>query len=41
MTPGSILFLAPNDLHGVTNVGDGPATYFVIKWFPPGMNPSK
>jgi len=41
MTPGSVLFLAPNDLHGVTNVGDTPATYFVIKWFPPGMNSAK
>lgn len=41
MTPGSILFLAPNDLHGVTNIGDTPATYFVIKWFPPGMKSAK
>jgi len=37
MSAGSILFLAPNDLHGVKNVGAAPATYFVIKWFTPGM----
>jgi quercetin dioxygenase-like cupin family protein len=36
--PGSMLFLAPNDLHGVTNVGQGQATYYVLKWFPPGMS---
>jgi quercetin dioxygenase-like cupin family protein len=33
MSAGSILFLAPNDLHGVTNNGSVPATYYVIKWF--------
>jgi quercetin dioxygenase-like cupin family protein len=38
MSAGSILFLAPNDLHGVTNVGHGRATYYVLKWFPPGMS---
>ncbi len=34
--PGSIVFQASNDLHGLTNVGDTPASYYVIKWFPPG-----
>ncbi|HZZ28888.1 MAG TPA: cupin domain-containing protein [Pirellulales bacterium] len=29
--PGSVLFTAANDLHGVQNVGDTPATYYVIK----------
>jgi mannose-6-phosphate isomerase-like protein (cupin superfamily) len=34
MSAGSVLFLAPNDLHGVRNVGDTPATYYVLKWWP-------
>jgi quercetin dioxygenase-like cupin family protein len=29
--PGSVLFAAANDLHGVQNVGDTPATYYVVK----------
>jgi quercetin dioxygenase-like cupin family protein len=34
MEAGSILFLAPDDLHGVTNPGPATASYYVIKWFP-------
>jgi quercetin dioxygenase-like cupin family protein len=36
MSAGSVLLLAPNDLHGVRNSGQAPATYYVIKWWPPG-----
>jgi Cupin domain. len=34
--PGSIIFEASNELHGVRNIGTTPATYFVIKWYSPG-----
>jgi XRE family transcriptional regulator, regulator of sulfur utilization len=34
MSAGSILFLAPNDFHGVRNVGTTQATYYVLKWWP-------
>jgi quercetin dioxygenase-like cupin family protein len=35
--PGSIIFQASNQLHGIRNVGDVPATYHVIQWHSPGM----
>ncbi len=35
MPTGSILFIAPNDLHGVHNIGTVPATYFVITYKTP------
>ncbi len=30
--PGSIIFNASNELHGLRNIGPGPATYHVINW---------
>ena len=30
--PGSVIFAASNEMHGMKNVGDGPATYHVFKW---------
>ena len=30
--PGSIIFEASNELHGLKNVGTTPATYHVISW---------
>lgn len=35
--PGSVIFQASNQLHSIRNVGDGAATYHVIKWNSPGM----
>jgi quercetin dioxygenase-like cupin family protein len=29
---GSVMFHGANELHGLRNVGEGPATYHVVKW---------
>jgi XRE family transcriptional regulator, regulator of sulfur utilization len=34
--PGSIIFEASNELHGIRNAGKTTASYYVIKWFSPG-----
>jgi len=34
--PGSVLFFASLQPHAVQNIGDTPATYFVINWSSPG-----
>jgi mannose-6-phosphate isomerase-like protein (cupin superfamily) len=34
--PGSVLFFASMQPHAVKNVGEVPATYFVINWASPG-----
>ena len=33
--PGGIIFQASNELHNATNVGQSPATYYVIGWTVP------
>jgi quercetin dioxygenase-like cupin family protein len=35
--PGSVLFMASNQLHGVRNAGHTSAAYHVIRWKSPGM----
>ncbi|HEV7499622.1 MAG TPA: cupin domain-containing protein [Vicinamibacteria bacterium] len=35
--PGSVILQASNQLHGMTNVGNVPAVYHVIRWNSPGM----
>jgi XRE family transcriptional regulator, regulator of sulfur utilization len=32
---GSVIFFASNDLHGMRNAGDTPASYFVLRWTSP------
>jgi quercetin dioxygenase-like cupin family protein len=39
--PGSMVFEASNEPHRLRNVGETPATYYVIKWFPPGVLQTK
>src|SRR4029450_125031 len=35
--PGSVIFQAGKQEHGIPNVGKTPAVYHVIKWNSPGM----
>src|SRR6266404_5335540 len=34
---GGIIFEGSNELHGIRNAGTGRATYYVLKWAPPGL----
>jgi quercetin dioxygenase-like cupin family protein len=35
LSAGSVLFIAPNDLHGWQNKGTTPANYYIITWRTP------
>jgi XRE family transcriptional regulator, regulator of sulfur utilization len=41
LSAGSVLFIAPNDLHGWRNNGSTPATYFVLSWHTPKTGRAK
>jgi quercetin dioxygenase-like cupin family protein len=38
---GSVIFFASNDLHGMRNAGETPASYFVLRWTSPGLEGPK
>ena len=38
---GSVIFFGSNDLHGMRNVGDSRASYFVLRWTSPGKEGPK
>jgi quercetin dioxygenase-like cupin family protein len=38
---GSVIFFASNDLHGLRNIGDTAASYFVLRWTSPGREGPK
>ena len=38
---GGIIFEGSGELHGVRNAGTNRATYYVFKWFPPGLVKAK
>jgi uncharacterized cupin superfamily protein len=38
---GGIIFEASNEYHGLRNIGTNRATYFVLKFYPPGLAKAK
>jgi quercetin dioxygenase-like cupin family protein len=41
VAPGGVLFFASMQPHAVQNIGDTPATYYVINWASPGTKTRK
>jgi mannose-6-phosphate isomerase-like protein (cupin superfamily) len=38
---GGVVFEGSNELHGIRNIGTNSATYYVLKWYPPGLAKGK
>lgn len=38
---GGLIFCASNEMHGMRNIGTNRATYYVFKFFPPGLNTNR
>jgi hypothetical protein len=39
--PGSIIFQASNERHGLRNIGSAPVTYYVFKFVPNGLSTNR
>jgi quercetin dioxygenase-like cupin family protein len=38
---GGVIFCASNEMHGMRNIGTNRAIYYVLKWFPHGLNTNR
>ena len=40
-TSGAVIFQASNEMHGFRNIGQNTATYYVVKFVPPGLSTNR
>ena len=40
-TAGAVIFQASNEMHGFRNIGQNTATYYVVKFVPPGLSTNR
>jgi hypothetical protein len=38
---GGVIFCASNEMHGMRNIGSNRATYYVLKFYPTGLNTNR